>query len=307
MNPPPLGSFLPLLLAVLRDGAPVLLFALGAVLGARFARGRPPAAGLATALAAGAATLLLLRQLWRAGTAGGENLATLLGIYLPTALLLALAARGPARAGVVSGVVAAARDLAFATALAVAVVVLNGLSLAVPAHPLVSAGLRLSFWVLLAEASAVPGDRSDVSSILRRLPYAALALALEPLAVLFGGAGNPLLSGADVGVLPIVNALLPGYLVPSLLCARFAVRGRAADPIAARITGVVAALLFLTWATFELRRLFHGAVLSGPLRPGEGLAIALIWLAGTAALIAALRLRRRRAISSRRSRSSPAR
>jgi len=294
-----------LFLSAFLDGWPSLALALAACLMASTCR-RLPRSALAAgaASAAVAATLLLLWRAWRAGTAGGENLATLTAAYLPPAVLLIPAVRSlAATAPWAARIVGAARDLAFLTALAVAIVVVNGLALAVPDHALVFAGLRLSVWLLLAGTLDALGRETAAPHVLRRMAVAALLPTVEPLAALLAGGANPLLSGFEVGLLPIANALLPGYLVPALLLARLA-RGRpAGERIPSRLAGGAAALMVLLWTSLELRRAFHGAVLSGPLRPGEGLALVLIW-AGLATVFAGGSwIRRRRRISSRRSRA----
>ncbi len=74
------------------------------------------------------------------------------------------------------------------------------------------------------------------------------------------------------------------YLLPAGLLARPAARRPAGEPFPFRyLLGLSAALLALFWASLELRRVFHGAVSSGPVGEAERLAYLLLWSVPAAA------------------------
>lgn len=99
---------------------------------------------------------------------------------------------------------------------------------------------------------------------------------------------NPLVTGGPVGRLPFANVLLLAYGLPAL------VLGLVARELALRTwdrpAAVVAALalsLVLLWLGLELRRSFHGTVLTGDTGSGESWAYTLLLLAYAAGLLAA--------------------
>ncbi len=294
MSDSPADPLVRTLLAALLDGLPLAAAGAAALAAAFLARGgRRPGFALASLLSAATVAILLPWRLWRAGDHGGEHLFTLLGVYLPPLLPLAAGARLLGE-GTAAAILRAVRDLVLLVVIAVAVLVVNGFATVVPDHALLTAGLRLSFWSLLALALAAAVRDPRTPTAVRRLPLLALLAATEPLAVLVAGGANPFLSGEDVGLLPIVNALLPGYLLPAWLLVRLArTPGLGARP-AAFLAGGAALLLFLLWATLELRRAFHGAVLSGPVGAGEVFAYALLWTTVPLLLLGGFRIRRRR-------------
>jgi uncharacterized membrane protein len=85
----------------------------------------------------------------------------------------------------------------------------------------------------------------------------------------------------------LFNLILLGYGLPALLAIALALIARATRPIpyraAATVTAVVLALFYLT---LETRRLFHGAVLAGPISDAEQYAYSTVWLAFGIVLLA---------------------
>ena len=124
----------------------------------------------------------------------------------------------------------------------------------------------------------------------------ALLIAAGVLAAIALGLGvldNPMITGDPVGG-PFVNLILLGYGVPALLAAALALLSRGVRPppysAAAAITAVALALLYLS---LEVRRLYHGPVLTlGPTRDLEQYTYSAVWLGfGIALLAAGTRLR----------------
>lgn len=266
------------LLAALRDALPLLFLGAGVLLAALFQwRFRRSGFAAISALLAVTVAFLLLWRMRHAAAHGGENLFTLLAVYLLPAALLTAARRllgEPAAAA--ATIVGTVRDLALLLAVTVAVLVLDGLATAVPGHALLFTGLRLSVWLSLALAIAALADDRRAPAVARWLVFAPLLPAVEPLAALLAGPANPLFSGEDVGLLPIANALLPAYLLPAALFARLARRRTGGRPLTL-LAGTTALVFLFVWSGLELRRAFHGAVLSGPTGEVEGAAYLLLW------------------------------
>ncbi len=285
------------LLAALRDALPLLFLGAGVLLAAFFQwRFRRSGFAAISALLAVTIAFLLLWRMRHAAAHGGENLLTLLVVYLLPAALLATARRllgKPAAAA--AAIVGTVRDLALLLAVTVAVLVLNGLATAVPGHALLFAGLRLSVWLSLALAIDTLARDRRAPAVARWLVFVPLLPAAEPLVALLPGSANPLFSGEDVGLLPIANALLPAYLLPAVLFARLARRRAGGRPFALP-TGAAALLFLFAWGALELRRAFHGAVLSGPTEEAEGTVYLLLGAIPmvVAALVLVFGRRRRR-------------
>ncbi len=281
---------------VLTDNGPQTALAL-AVLAAAWSGRHWRGSGLsaAAALLALAVSFLLLWRMRQAGLRGGENLFTIVIAYLLPALLLTGAARLlGGGAPMAARIVKAARDLAWILALAAAVLVLNGLAPGIDGNRLLFTGLRLAIWLLVARTIDALARDPRAPPVARWLVLVPLLPALEPLAALLAGSANPVFSGEDVGLAPFVNALLVGYLLPAGLFARLAVRRPAGEPSALRwLFGPAAVLLALFWASLELRRAFHGAVLSGPAGEAERLAYLLLWSISAVAVAGWLWRRRR--------------
>jgi uncharacterized membrane protein len=82
----------------------------------------------------------------------------------------------------------------------------------------------------------------------------ALALAGGVLLILF----NPLLTGDEPGRLPLLDWLLPAYLLPALLAVVALRNAATAQPSSLRpLLGAYALFAGLVWLTLEVRHLFH--------------------------------------------------
>lgn len=91
---------------------------------------------------------------------------------------------------------------------------------------------------------------------------------------------------------PILNTLLLAFAAPAALACTAAYRLYNHQRIAARCYAIAGAVLALTWAVLELRRLFHGAQMANaPVGPFEAACYALVLLgfALTVALVARMR------------------
>ena len=104
---------------------------------------------------------------------------------------------------------------------------------------------------------------------------AGLGIAVGPLSLEW-----PLLTGDAVGGI-VINLLLLGYALPAvlaLLLSYAAAAGRRPAAYANSIAGV-ALLLALTYVSLEVRRFYHGPVLTGPTGDSEQYAYSVAWLA----------------------------
>ena len=111
---------------------------------------------------------------------------------------------------------------------------------------------------------------------------AQLIAGLSLAAIVFGLLllENPLLTGADVGGV-FFNLLLLGYALPAVLALllSYSVAGRRKTSYANTIAAF-ALVLALTYVTFEIRRLYHGPILSrGPTTGAEQYTYSIAWLA----------------------------
>jgi uncharacterized membrane protein len=102
-------------------------------------------------------------------------------------------------------------------------------------------------------------------------------------------ARNPWSAGHEVGALPILNALVPAYLLPALLTAWAVARLPEArePPGAAHLLSAYALASGFAWITLEVRRAFHPMGLGiGPIGEAEMYAYSGAWLSLGAVLIA---------------------
>ena len=98
---------------------------------------------------------------------------------------------------------------------------------------------------------------------------------------------NPLLSDVPVGVWPLFNLLLLGYLVPAAFALMFLRDARRrGDERVARAAGLTAFVLGFAWLNFEIRHAFHGSPLSGATASAELYTYSLGWLAYAGTLLA---------------------
>jgi len=117
---------------------------------------------------------------------------------------------------------------------------------------------------------------------------------IQGAAALAGGTlllfANPAFSGDPVGHMPLLDWLLPAYLVPGALA--LLVRrhpATATPPVLRQVLGVYALLAGFVWITLEIRHLFHPdamAFAAAPIEDAELWAWSGAWLAYGAALMA---------------------
>jgi uncharacterized membrane protein len=86
----------------------------------------------------------------------------------------------------------------------------------------------------------------------------ALALAGGVLLILF----NPLLTGDEPGRIPLLDWLLPAYLLPAMLAVVALRNAATAQPSVLRpLLGAYALIAGLVWLTLEVRHLFHAGAI----------------------------------------------
>jgi uncharacterized membrane protein len=118
---------------------------------------------------------------------------------------------------------------------------------------------------------------------------ALLIAALTLLAILsvLAFACGPYLHNIPVGG-AFFNLILLGYGLPAVLAIALALIARTTRPISYRVAGTITAVtLALFYLTLEVRRLFHGPVLGGPIGDAEQYAYSTVWLAFGIVLLAA--------------------
>lgn len=146
-----------------------------------------------------------------------------------------------------------------------------------------SAGLTeiaLQVCVALAMAIGLERLRLRSGSIVHDVASILLA-AFAGIATAFGLLTQewPILTGADVGGL-VFNLLLLGYALPAvlaLLLSYAAAAGGRPTAYSNTIAGV-ALLLALAYISLEVRRFYHGPVLTGPATDSEQYAYSVVWL-----------------------------
>jgi uncharacterized membrane protein len=141
--------------------------------------------------------------------------------------------------------------------------------------------VALQVCVALAMAIGLERLRIRTGSIVHNVS-AILLTGFAGLASLFGllFLDNPMLWPADVGGV-FINRILLGYAMPSILALllSYAVAGRRAAAYANTIAAS-ALVLALTYLTLEIRRLYHGPILtSGPTGDAEQYTYSVTWLA----------------------------
>lgn len=154
-----------------------------------------------------------------------------------------------------------------------------------------SAGLAevaLQICVALAMAIGLERLRLRTGSVVHNVG-AILLTVFAGLAAVFGlmGLENPMLWPIDIGGV-VINLLLLGYAVPAILALllSYAVAGR--RPVAyANTIAAGALILALTYVTFEIRRIYHGPVMSaGPTTGAEQYTYSIAWLVFGVVLLA---------------------
>jgi uncharacterized membrane protein len=141
--------------------------------------------------------------------------------------------------------------------------------------------VTLQVCVTLAMSIGLERLRIRTGSIVHNVS-AILLTGFAGLASLFGllFLDNPTLWPADVGGV-FINRILLGYAMPSILALLLshAVAGRRAAAYANTIAAS-ALVLALTYLTLEIRRLYHGPILtSGPTGDAEQYTYSVTWLA----------------------------
>jgi uncharacterized membrane protein len=147
--------------------------------------------------------------------------------------------------------------------------------------------LALDVCVGLAMAIGLEHVRHRSQSVVH--DFAALAIAaFTACAVILGlwMACNPLLTGEPVGG-RFINLVLLGYGIPAVLAIALAMQTRGVRPPQYRIAAAaMAVLLMLSYLSLEVRRLYHGPVLTlGPSTDPEQYTYSLVWLAYGVALL----------------------
>lgn len=161
-----------------------------------------------------------------------------------------------------------------------------------PASGLTEVALQVS--VGLAMAIGLERVRVRTQNIVHDI--GALIIAGLTLAAIVLGLGllhNPLLTGSPVGG-PFFNLILLGYGLPAVLAIALALTARTTRPMPYRVIAAVASVaLSILYLTLEVRRLYHGPVLTvGPTTDAEQYTYSAVWLAyGVVLLLAGILLR----------------
>ena len=112
------------------------------------------------------------------------------------------------------------------------------------------------------------------------------ALTLVAIIAVLLSAWGARFNGTPVGG-AFFNLILLGYGLPAVLAIILALIARTTRPIAYRIASTATAVtLALFYLTLEVKRLFHGPVLAGPISDAEQYTYSTVWLAFGIALLA---------------------
>jgi uncharacterized membrane protein len=150
------------------------------------------------------------------------------------------------------------------------------------------AELALQVSVGLAMAIGLERLRMRTNSSVHDI--AAVVIAAFTLAAIVLGLGflqNPLLSDEPVGK-RFINLILLGYALPAVLAAALALVSRGSRPKPYSATAAVTAVaLALAYLSLEVRRLYHGEVLTaGSITDAEQYTYSAVWLTFGVALLA---------------------
>jgi uncharacterized membrane protein len=132
----------------------------------------------------------------------------------------------------------------------------------------------------------------DAGPVLRAAAFGAPLIATAYAVLALGFAANPAITGDTLRGPLLIDELLLGYGLPAVLAAIAAFLARGEAPVwRTRLMGLIALGLFVLWATFVVRRLAVGPILTlGPFGQGEQWAYSMVWLAiGVALLVGGLR------------------
>ncbi len=109
-----------------------------------------------------------------------------------------------------------------------------------------------------------------------------LVIAFQLLVVV-----NPRFTNNPVGGGAFFNMILLGYGLPAVLAITLALIARTTRPLPYRVVAAVTAVtLALFYLTLEVRRLFHGPILAGPIGDAEQYSYSTVWLAFGIVLLA---------------------
>ncbi len=150
---------------------------------------------------------------------------------------------------------------------------------------LLALGLQSIAWLAVALA-LIGQERWFTGVVVRWARWLLAGLALAQSVLLQALAFNPLWTGQPVGVLPVLNLLLPAYALPAALAVWYGGREPAAPWLAraASATGLVLAFVFVS---LSVRHAFHGSdLLRGLVSNAEGFSYSGAWLAFAGVLLA---------------------
>jgi uncharacterized membrane protein len=146
--------------------------------------------------------------------------------------------------------------------------------------------LHVNMW--LAMAIGFEWLREKSGSVIHNAG-AVILTVLAIIAIVFGlgVGGNPMIMSTNVGG-PFFNWILLGYGMPALLTATLALAVRGRRPMGySQFLAIVAVVLALAYLSLQVRRAFHGPVLTlGPTTDAEQYTYSVVWLAFGVALLA---------------------
>ena len=162
-----------------------------------------------------------------------------------------------------------------------------------PNYGLLEQSLNSAAWLAIAYLLAIAARRGGrvVASYGWRILAGLGAAQVVLLQVL---AANPLWSREPVGAWPLVNLLFLAYMVPAIFAFGFVrdLRDRGYAGIA-RAAGIAGLVLVWTYLSLEVRRAFHGPILSvGAMGDAELYGYSAVWLVYALVLLAIGILRR---------------
>ncbi len=124
-------------------------------------------------------------------------------------------------------------------------------------------------------------DRRDASPVFVYGSMIAGAISMISVLLLHLGARNPYFTGELVGNWPLINLLLPGYLLPALCYGALALTARNRRPYPYVVALAVAgAILGFAWLTLSVRQLWQGTSLADwqGFFEGETYTYSVVWL-----------------------------
>ncbi len=245
-----------------------------------------------TALAVGAIVFglgIIANPMVRSSDVGGAffNL-IMLGYGLPAVLTAALAlttsGRRPQAHSQVLGLIAVLLTLAYLTLQVRRWLVGPVLTVG----PITLADIAWTVNILLAMTIALEWLRERARNIVHD-GTALLVAAMALLGIGFGLGiiGNPMINSFNVGG-PFFNLIMVGYLFSAALAGALALytRGRR-PPVYSQTAAVIAVALALAYLSLQVRRFFHGPVLTiGPMTDAEQYTYSAVWLTFGVVLLA---------------------